>query len=218
MKSLSLMASAALLATGCAYQVGYEAQYVADEAPSFVADTEIVVLMHPHDTEYVYQGAPTTAVGEFTTLTIPIGNIMQEIAADVFRSCFAFGVVFTQELTPDMAFLVAIEPEMSNFSYGYDRTPIDGPGDEPPRSMTIPWVQFDLTVTTYDSARQRVARKTYASGRVNGESYEVTNRPYERVNETFHTALQQIMVKVADDVRPLLVGQCRITDLPGPET
>jgi len=63
-------------------------------APSYVADAEVVILMHPHDTEYVYQGAPTTQVGEFTTLTIPIGNIMQEIAAEVFSSCFSFGVVF----------------------------------------------------------------------------------------------------------------------------
>ena len=69
----------------------------------------------------------------------------------------------------------------------------------------------------HHSTRQQLAQRTYSSGLVNGESYEVTNRPYERINETFHTALQQIMLEVADDLRPLLVGQCRITDLPGPE-
>jgi hypothetical protein len=200
---------------GCAYQVGYEPEYVSDEAPSYVADAEIVILMHPHDTEYVFQGSPTTSVGEFTTLTIPIGNIMQEIAAEVFQSCFSFGVVFTQELSRDMAYLVAIEPEIMNFSYAYDRVPIESGPDEPPRSITTPQVEFDLAVKAYDSSGRIMLERTYASGRVSGESYEVTNRPYERINETFHTALQQVMLRVADDIRPLLVGQCTITDLAG---
>lgn len=206
----------ALTICGCAYQVEYEPDYTTDEAPSFVADAEIVILMHPHDTEYVFQGSPATAVGEFTSLTIPIGNIMQEIAAEVFRSCFAYGVVFTQELSQDEAFLVAIEPELQNFSYGYDRVPLDTPEDEPPRSLTTPWSEFDLSVRAYDSARRTILERDYASGRVAGQSYEVTNRPYERVNETFHNALQRVMLRVADDVRPLLVGQCTITDLASP--
>jgi hypothetical protein len=203
----------AIAISGCAYQVGYDPEYVSEEAPSYVAEAEIVILMHPHDTEYVFQGSPTTAVGEFTTLTIPIGNIMQEIAAEVFQSCFAFGVVFTQDLNRDMAYLVAIEPEIQNFSYAYDRVPIDTAPDEPPRSITTPQVEFDLAVKAYDSAGRTVLERTYASGPVSGESYEVTNRPYERINETFHSALQQVMVRVADDIRPLLVGQCEITDL-----
>jgi hypothetical protein len=201
--------------SGCAYQVAYDPEYVTEETPSYVADAEVVILMHPHDTEYVFQGSPTTDVGEFTTLTIPIGNIMQEITAEVFQSCFAFGVVFTQELTRDMNYLVAIEPEIQNFSYGYDRVPIDTPEDEMPRSITTPQVEFDLAVKAYDSSGKIVLERTYSSGLVSGESYEVTNRPYERVNETFHVALQQIMLRVADDIRPLLIGQCTITDLAG---
>jgi hypothetical protein len=211
--SVSIVLVLAAVLCGCAYQVGFEPEYVSDAAPSYVADAEVVILMHPHDTEYVYQGSPTTQVGEFTTLTIPIGNIMQEIAAEVFSSCFSFGVVFATELRPDQAYLIAIEPELQNFSYAYVRTPIDTEPDEAPRSMTTPQVSFDLAVKAYDSAGTVVLNRRYESGKVDGERYEVTNRPYERINETFHTALQQVMLRVADDVRPLLVGQCRITDL-----
>ena len=200
---------------GCAYKVGFEPEYVSEEAPSYIAEAEIVILMHPHDTEYVFQGSPTTSVGEFTTLTIPIGNIMQEITAEVFQSCFAFGVVFTTDLNRDMAYLVAIEPEIQNFSYAYDRMAIDTEPDEAPRSITTPQVEFDLAVKAYDSGGRTMLERTYSSGRVAGEPYEVTNRPYERINETFHTALQQVMLRVADDIRPLLVGQCEITDLAG---
>lgn len=204
---------AASLLCGCAYEVEYEPTYMTEETPGFVAEAEVVLLMHPHDTENVFQGAPTTAVGGFTTLTIPLGNIMQEISAEVFQSCFAFGVAFTQDLAPDMQFLVAIEPEIRTFTYGYDRIPLVTAPDEPPASLTTPWVEFELGVRAYDSTRQPVLQRNYASGRVLGETYEVTNRPYELINETFHGALQQVMLQVADDIRPLLVGQCRITDL-----
>ena len=203
----------AFVLSACAYEVGFDAGYVTEDAPGYVADAEIVVLMLPHDTQNVYQGTPTTDVGSFTTLTVPIGNIMQEITAEVFQSCFAYGVVFTQELTSDMAFIVAIEPEISNFSYGYDRVPLDPAGDaEMPRSITTPQVEFDLSVRAYDSSGATMLERTYASGLVSGERYEITNRPYERINETFHGALQEIMVRVADDIRPLLGGQCEITE------
>jgi len=208
-----LLAAGATLIAGCAYRVGYEPDYVADEAPGYVADTEIVVLMHPHDTEYVYQGSPTTTVGDFTTLTIPIGNIMQEITAEVFSSCFSYGVVFTDSLSRDMAFLVAIEPEIRNFSYAYDRTPIPARFDEEQRYSTTPHVEFELSVKAYDAGGETVLDRVYASGPVAGEPYEVTSRPYERINATFHAALQDLMLRVADDIRPLLVGQCEITDL-----
>ena len=209
-----LLAGAIVLA-GCTYQVEYDADYVADEPPTYIADAEIVVLMHPHDTEYVFQGSPTTTVGEFTTLTIPIGNIMQEITAEVFSSCFSYGVVFTDELPSDMGFLVAIEPEIRNFTYAYDRVAIPANFDEEQRFSTTPRVEFELSVKAYDGQDETVLEKVYASGSVAGESYEVTNRPYERINATFHTALQDIMLRVADDIRPLLVGQCEITDFAG---
>jgi hypothetical protein len=213
-KAISLI-SATIAFGGCAYQVDYEADYVADEQPSYIADAEIVVLMHPHDTEYVFQGAPTSAVGEFTTLTIPIGNIMQEITAEVFSSCFAYGVVFTESLSRDMNYLVAIEPEILDFSYQYDRAPIGSQIDQEPRFLTTPRVAFELSVKAYDSVGETVLENTYASGSVAGEPYEITSRPYERINATFHSALQDVMLRVADDIRPLLVGQCEISDVTG---
>lgn len=211
---LLLVPILAIAVSACAYQVGFDAEYVTDDTPGYIAEAEIVVLMHPHDTESVFQGTPTTEVGSFTTLTVPVGNIMQEITAEVFQTCFAYGVVFTQALTSDMAFVVAIEPEIMNFSYGYDRVPVDPmDGGEMPRFITTPQVEFDLSIRAYDASGTTTLERMYASGLVSGESYDVTNRPYERINETFHGALQEIMLRVADDIRPLLVGECEITEL-----
>jgi hypothetical protein len=86
---------------------------------------------------------------------------------------------------------------------------------ETPLSTITPSVEFDMDLTAYNAAGDVVLERTYQSGRVAGESYVVTNRPYERINATFHTALQDMMLTVADDIRPLLVGQCSITDVAG---
>ena len=219
-----LICLAMLALGGCAYEVEFESAYVSEEVPSYLAEAEIVVLMHDHDVELVYEGGPDSRVGETTTITMPIGDIMREISARVFQSCFMYGVVFTEALVPDMQYIVAIEPEIRDFSYQYDRRvepgvieirpTRDGESvEEIPVSTITPQVEFELALTAYDSTGAVVLEKSYPSGLVSGESYVVTYRPHERINETFHAALQDIMLNVAEDIRPLLVGQCEITNL-----
>jgi len=211
---------------GCAYEVEFDPAFVSAEVPSYTAEAEIVVLMHDHDLELVYEGSPDSAVGESTTLTIPIGAVMREISARVFQSCFTYGVVFTEQLLPGMQYLLAIEPEIRDFSYQYDRRVEQGlvevrptrdgqEVEEVPVSTITPQVQFELGLRAYGPGGSVVLEKTYPSGLVSGESYIVTYRPHERINATFHSALQDIMLAVAEDIRPLLVGQCEMTDLDG---
>ena len=146
-------------------------------------------------------------------LTIPIGNIMQEIAAEVFSSCFSYEGVFTDSLSRDMAFLVAAEREIRRFSYLYDRTPIPAGFDDERRYSTTPRVDFELSVKAYDASGDAVLNNVYSSRPVPGEPWEATSRPYERINATFHSAVQNLMLRVADASRPLIVGQCEITEL-----
>jgi hypothetical protein len=40
----------------------------------------------------------------------------------------------------------------------------------------------------------------------------VTSRPHERINATFHATLQQMMLQVADDLRPFLASQPNLLD------
>jgi len=210
-----------LLAGGCAVEVEFESEYVSAQTPSYVAEAEIVVLMHDHDLEYVYEGSANTLVGESTTLTMPIGSIMREISARVFQSCFTYGVVFAEELPPGMSYIIAIEPEIREFSYRYDRQTEEGFIDVTstddgfvgiPVTRITPSIEFEMALTTYDASGNVSLEKTYSSGRVAGESYITTSQPYERINATFHSALQDIMLTVAEDIRPLLVGECTITD------
>ena len=207
--------------SGCAVEVEYESEYVSEVAPSYLAETEILILMHDHDLEYVYEGRPDSLIGETITLTMPIGSIMREVAGRVFQSYFMYGVVFTEEFVPDVRYIIAIEPEIRDFSYRYDRRveqnvidmrPTEDGIEAIPVTIITPSIQFELALTAYDSSGNVVLEKTYSSGLVSGESYIVTSRPHERINATFHASLQDIMLTVAEDIRPLLVGQPDIID------
>ncbi len=206
-----LIACAVALLGGCTAQGLYQPEYLSRVSPPYLAENKIVVLMHDHDQQYTFTGKPTSAIGENITLTMPIGSILREVTANVFRSYFMYGVVFTDKLVPDLRYTVAIEPEIRNFAYRYDRhiegdlfdvrPTAEGGGVEPLSTIT-PSIRFELALTVHDADDKVLLKKTYESGWVAGESYIVTMRPHERVNATFHKALQAMMEKVADDIRP----------------
>lgn len=219
-RSSVLLGITALLVSGCVYEVEFDPELIAEESPSYIAEAQILVVMPSEEREFIYEGSPTTEVGNFTTLEIPLGQVMQEITAHVFESCFMYGVAFSETLTPDPSYVIAIEPQLQDFSYGYHREPdpdfgigVDG---EQPVMMVTPQVEFDLMLKAYNANGEPVLDRVYESGLVSGESYYVTNRPQDRINSAFHSALQEVMQTVADDIRPYLVGQCEITDfVPG---
>jgi hypothetical protein len=205
-----LLISAAL--TGCAAHV-FEPAYLATVEPSYRVEDKIVVLMHEHDQQYVFKGKPTSQLGDPITLTMPIGSILREVTANVFRSYFMYGVVFTDRLEPGLLYTIAIEPEVRDFSYRYDRRVEGDVLDlrrneqgfaEEPVSIITPSIEFQLDVAVHDASGNVLLEKSYLSGRVEGESYIVTSRPHERINATFHAALQKLMLEVAEDVRPFL--------------
>lgn len=213
--SAALVVSFAL--SGCMSETQFEPQYLAKVSPPYLAETKIVVLMHEHDQQYVFEGKPESRIGETITLTMPIGAILREVTAEVFRAYFMYGVVFTQELVPELNYVIAIEPEIKNFSYRYDRRveedtfdlrPSEEGGLEAePVSIITPSIQFDLALKVYDQSNKVLLEKTYPSGVVEGESYIVTSRPHERINATFHKALEDMLLNVADDIRPFLAQE-----------
>jgi hypothetical protein len=194
---------------GCTAEGLYEPEYLSKVTPPYLAENKIVILMHEHDEQLVFSGKPESEIGENITLVMPIGTILREVCANVLRSFFMYGVVFTDKLVPDLRYHVAIEPEIRKFGYRYDRQ-IEGdvfnipPNSDQaePLSTITPSVHFELAVKAYDSNNKILLDKVYESGLVAGESYIVTSRPHEHVNETFHKALQQTLEKVAADIRP----------------
>ncbi|HSG66713.1 MAG TPA: hypothetical protein VLD39_17020 [Gammaproteobacteria bacterium] len=205
-----------LVLGACAAEVAYEPEYLPPAIPQYLAETRVLILMAEEDAQYVYEGTADSRIGQTVTLRMPIGAIMREITASVFRTHFNYGVVFSDEPPRDLRYLVAIDPEIRNFAYRYEQR-VEGGVVEMretlggleavPVTVITPTIEFELAVRAYDAMGQTILDQLYASGPVAGESYYVTSRPHERINATFHAALQQMMLEVAGDLRPFLAAQ-----------
>lgn len=199
--------------SGCAIEVAYEPGYLTETTPTYRAEADVLIIMHDHDLEYVYEGWPESQTGETIRLTMPIGAILQEVSARVFQSFFTYGVGFVEDFDPRFQYFIAVEPEVRNFSYRYDRRidpelvelrPSETGFEVVPLAIITPSIQFQLAIKAYDRSGRMVLDRIYPSGVVAGESYVVTSRPHERINATFHAALQALMLVAAEDLRPFI--------------
>lgn len=209
-----LIAAGALVASACAYRLGYEPDYVPPERPSYVADGRLLIVMPAAERELVYEGGPQSRVGSLTRLTIPFGSILQDIAKQVFGSCFARGVEFaeTRQDATD-PYVLALEGDLAKFLYSYTRVIDEGFAVAAPTTWMVPEVEIAFDVRAYDSEGRKVLDKTYDSGVTSGDRLAVDAGVAERVSQTLHETLHRLMLQVANDIRPLLVGECEITDL-----
>ena len=197
----------------CTFQTQYEAAYVPDEAPTYIAYGKMVIVMPEDQRNFTYEGPPQSEVGNFTTLTVPIGEIVQSIADQVFTTCFASGVEFVDAIDYDDDFVVALSGDMRDFVYRYQRVIDQGFTDEDTQVWITPEVEISFNVRASDHTGRTILDKTYESGVSQGESYQVTSRPAERISQTLHATLHALMLEVAADLRPLLIGECEITDI-----
>lgn len=154
-----------------------------------------------------------TRTGDYTTLVVPIGNIVQEIASHVFGECFAYGVEVADSREGHDDYVLAIEGDMQQFMYAYDRIIDAGFNAERADVWTVPEVRIAFAVKAYDRAGEQVLDKVYDSGVIAGEEYLVTSKPAERINRVLHATLHDLMLQLVADVRPLLMERCQITDV-----
>jgi hypothetical protein len=163
--------------------------------------------------EFLYEGPPDSRVGDFTTMTIPLGAIIREIANDVFSSCFGRGVIFAASRDVDAEYVLALEGDLDNFLYRYTEIVDSGFSEEDPDVWIVPEVEIAFGARIFDSRGNQVLDRTYSSGVVEGERYIVTARPAERINQILHDTLHSLIIQVANDIYPLLIGECTVLDL-----
>lgn len=198
---------------GCTHEIGFDAGYVPPERPSYVADGALLVVLPEEQEQFTYEGPPDSEVGNFTTMSIPLGSIVKEIARDVFGSCFARGVAFATSREAGGEFVLALEGNMDDFVYRYTRIIDRGFSEDDPDVWIVPEVDISFSADVFDSRGTRVLSKVYDSGVRAGERYMVTSRPSEKINEVLHTTLHDLITEVAEDLYPLLIGECTVIDV-----
>jgi hypothetical protein len=198
---------------GCAYEVGFHDSYLPQEPPAYVAQGKLLIVMPEEQRTFVYEGPPSSRTGDYTTMTVPIGTIVQETARHVFGDCFAYGVEVADSREGRDDFVLALEGNMQDFIYSYTKVIDAGFNAEPADVWIVPEVEMAFAVKAYDRGGTMVLDKVYDSGVRAGEEYLVTSKPAERINRVLHTTVHDLMVKLVADVRPLLMEKCEVTEL-----
>lgn len=206
-------ASSGVVLGGCAYEIGYRGEYLPQEPPQYVAQGKLLVVMPEEQRSFVYEGPPSSRTGDFTTLTVPLGAIVQEIASHVFGECFAYGVEFAPSRAGRDDYVLALEGDMQEFIYSYTKVIDEGFDAERADVWIVPEVEIAFAVKGYNRAGDLVLDKIYDSGLAAGEEYMITSKPAERINRVLHATLHDLMLELVADVRPLLMEECEVTDL-----
>ena len=86
-----IIISSVFLLSSCAYNAGYNPTYLPDDPPEQLSSNEILLLMDDEEEEFIFSGSPTSLTGGATTLTIPLGTILKEVAEEILEDRFAGG-------------------------------------------------------------------------------------------------------------------------------
>lgn len=190
-KPLALMGIAVLFLGACSYNAGFNSTYLPPEGITTKINERVLIVMSEQEQEWVYSGNPTSFTGGATTLTIPLGNITKQIAIEVFSRHFR-GTESATQLPDDSTYRIAVNPRVSHFDYAYNQLKNLG-------FAITPEIQLDLNVKMFDGLGKQVMEKTYSSGLRSGESYMVSGSPAEKINQTLHRALFELMEDAAVD-------------------
>lgn len=211
---LGFLAVLSAAIAGCAYEVGYRPEYVPPERPGFIAQGRLLLVIPEEQRAFVYEGPPASRVGDFTTLVVPLGSITEDIAKDVFGSCFAEGVDVVSSIDDARGeYVAALRGDLQEFVYAYTEVISEGFAGAPADTWITPELSISFRVEVLDRGGEEILDAVYDSGVREGERYIVTGRPAERINSTLHATLHALMLQVADDLRGPLADSCEIIDL-----
>jgi hypothetical protein len=150
-----------------------------------------VIVMDPELRQKTITAHPTSMTGSATSISLPIGQIIDDVAEKVLTPEFSEGVSTASAVKPD-AYDVVLR--LDGFSFKYDQLSNLG-------FAITPKVTVGLTIEALSPDGKRLFRKTYERKDYSSGSYVASLNPAERINRGVHQALGEIFREVADDVR-----------------
>jgi hypothetical protein len=200
-RSLRILAvpCALLMVSGCAYQAGYNPTYIPDEEPEYISADEVLLVMPDEVEDFVYSGSPATFTGSATTLTIPLGTILKQVSEEILEDRFSGRIGFANAFVADNDYRLALAPTITRFEYRYSQLKNLG-------FAITPEVELDLAVKVLDGAGETIFQQQYESGRVSGDTYVLSGSPSEKINQTIHRTLYDLLEKSFADARPAVLA------------
>jgi hypothetical protein len=195
-KLLALFA-AALLLSGCAFNAGYNPQYLPSQPMALGVAGRSVVVMENTDAQWIFSGKPTSFTGGGTTLTVPLGEITKQVALKVFGAAFKEGADFRADAKEIAAFRLAVRPKIATFNYAYNQLKNLG-------FAVTPQVKIELSIVLLSPDGSKLLEKTFSSGLVDGDTYMLSGQPAEKVNQLLHQVLFKLMTDAAVEAKAAL--------------
>ena len=107
--------------------------------------------------DFVYSGSPSSFSARNTTLTLPLGEMLKEIALEVLEDRFSGRVDFANSFVGDSGYRLALAPNVRLLDYKYNQVENLG-------FAVTPQVEMDLAVEILDSSGTTIFDGTYESG------------------------------------------------------
>ncbi len=186
-----------LLLCGCAFNAGYNPNYISSQPIQLGIQGKGLVVVSPTDAQWTYSGHPTSFTGGGTTLTVPIGEISKQIALRVFGAAFKDGVDFRDAVGDTKGYRLVVQPKVAQFTYAYNQLKNLGFAVTPQVNM-----QLHVVLTAPDG--KTLVDKFYTSGLVDGDSYVLTGQPAEKVNQLIHQTIFKLMTDAATEAKQSL--------------
>lgn len=186
-KIATLTVTTLFILSGCAYRAGYNPTYIPDESPHYLCAAAVLLYIEDEQEDFVYSGSPASFTGGATTLTIPIGTILKEVAEDVLENNFSGTIAFANSMTDLGQCEIVYQPEIEHFDYRYNQL----------KNLFFaitPEIDLTLQVTIYNQDRENIFRRKYnTDGYVSGHAYVISGSPAEEVNEILHQTLYELL-------------------------
>lgn len=186
-----------LAAAGCSMSTGYRPDYVQSRAVSVderIAGKALLVTA-PADDQYIFTGKPTSLTASASTLSVPLGFMVRQIAETVLGEVCTQGVDHAGAAADGYA--VIVQPRITAFEYGYPQLKNLG-------FAITPEARVDLNVKLLDSAGQMLTDKDYSTGTREGRSYVLSGSPQEKINRIAHQGIYDLLREATADIAKYL--------------
>lgn len=188
------------LTSACAYQVGFNPAYLPDEDVELVSAGSVLLVMPEDEENFVHTGSPSSFTGGGTSLTIPLGYILKSVSEDVLGDRFSGGIAFSNQDMPNSDSAIVFRPSIQRFEFWYNQARNLG-------FAVTPQVEIDLHVRMLDRAGSVLCDEVFASGRISGDSYFISGSPAEKVNQTVHRVLYDLLEQSLANAQPSIAEQ-----------
>lgn len=201
MNNYKFLPAIILFIGSCSYDASFRQDFV-PATPSLSSmqklDGKGLVIMSLSEENFIFSDNPASYTGAATSLTIPIGKVIKQIALEVFGSTFSEGAYFSNNSDNSENYVLMINPIVKLDNYKYDQLENLG-------FAVTPKVSVSAKITVRSPDNSTIFDKNYSYVDMKASAYVFASSPDEKVNELIHQAIHKILLESLTDIRNNLI-------------